>query len=113
MSKEISIGVDAAHLEAFAKAVENNPKIDFRNFNPHLAVRCRIADELSFGHLVRLSAVVNGGTNFDVLVNGNKVECGALGRRGLESIINVYTHGRGEKIAAAMLRGKVLVLNRS
>lgn len=110
MGKEIKVGVDRAHLEAFVKSIENNPKIDFRSFNPHLAIRCRIAEELNRNGSVRVSANVNGGP-LHVHVNGDNVdEGGAVTRLALESVVNVYSPGRGSQIASSMLRGAVLVL---
>lgn len=112
MGKEIEISVDAEHLEAFARAVENNPQIDYRSFNPHLAMRCRIADELNINGSARVSASVNGGP-LDVHINGNKIDQGgAITRPGLESVVDVYSLGQGAKIASAMLEGTILVLRR-
>lgn len=112
MAKEIVVGINAAHLEAFTRAVENNPQIDHRSFNPHLAMRCRIADELKMNGSARVTANVNGGP-LDVHVNGNKIDQGGvITRPGLESVLDVYSPGQGTRIASAMLKGTILVLRR-
>jgi hypothetical protein len=113
MGKEIKVDVNLGHTRSFKRAVENNPKIDFRTFNPHLAVRCRIADELDRSGSAQVSANVNGGP-LEVHVNGSKIEEGGeFSRRGLVSVINVYSNGRGEEIADLMLKGTILVLRSS
>lgn len=113
MAKEIIVGINVAHHEAFTRAVENNPQIDHRNFNPHLAMRCTIADELNMNGSAQVSADVNGGP-LDVRVNGNKIDQGgAITRPVLESVIEVYCPGQGARIASAMLnKGTILSLRR-
>ena len=113
MGKEIRVGVDARHVRAFSEATQNTPKIDFRSFSPHLALRCRLSDELIQGAVAKVSAVVNGGP-LDIRINGGEIEGVAVTKEGLESVVEVFCPGRGGEITASMLaKGTVLVLNRS
>ncbi|EKE10363.1 MAG: hypothetical protein ACD_16C00047G0001 [uncultured bacterium] len=109
MGKEIKVGVDREHIRAFSEVVKSYP--DLRGLNPHLAARYKIADHLQSGEDVRLSASVNGG-RLNVFINGSQVKKGGeLTREGLGSVIDVYSSGRGKKIAASMLaKGVVVVL---
>ena len=113
MGKEIRVGVDARHVRAFFEAIRKTPKIDFRSFSPHLALRCRLSDELIQGEVAKVSAAVNGGP-LDIRINGGEIEGVAITKEGLESVVEVFCPGRGGEITASMLaKGTVLVLNRS
>ncbi len=113
MGKEIRVEVEVRHVWAFSEAIKRTPKIDFRSFSPHLALRCRLSDELIQGEVARVSAAVNGGP-LDIRINGGEVEEFAVTKESLVSVVEVFCPGRGGEITASMLsKGTVLVLNRS
>lgn len=100
MSKEFQIGVDAARVEAYAGAIDDEKnKTDFRHFNPYLAIKCKITDELMKGKSARLAVSVNGGP-MQVEVNGDAVDGrGAMSKQSLATVIDTYLPGRGAKMA--------------
>lgn len=113
MRKEIGIDVDVGHVRAFRAAIEGTPEIDFRNFSPHLALRCRLSDELVSGVAVRVSAAVNGGP-LDIRINGAPVDGIGVTRESLESVVEVFCPGSSKKITDMMIKdGSVLILSGS
>ncbi len=113
MGKEIIVGVNGGHVRRFCEAIDSTPEIDFRNFSPHLSLRCAITDNLVKDSSVKISAAVDGGP-LDLLINGCPVEDFRVTDESLRSVVEVFCPGRGREITASMLaKGAVLVLNRS
>lgn len=111
MVKEIEVRVDSEASRAFYEALKNHESL--QNLNPDIATRYAIDERLYAGQTVSVTASQDDGP-MQVHVDDKQVtNHSAMTRRGLESVVEVYSRGRGSQIASSMLNGgSILVLRK-